>query len=60
MRLVKLVAKWMRVVADTNIIVSGLLWRRLPRRVLDAVRGDIIELFTGELQNTQHLNRGVR
>ncbi len=36
----------MRVVADTNIIVSGLLWRGLPRRVLDAARDDIIELFT--------------
>ena len=36
----------MRVVAATNIIVSGLLWRGLPRRVLDAARDDIIELFT--------------
>lgn len=36
----------MRVVADTNIIVSGLLWRGTPRRVLDAARDGIIELFT--------------
>ncbi len=36
----------MRVVADTNIVVSGLLWRGLPRRVLDAARDRIIELFT--------------
>jgi hypothetical protein len=36
----------MRVVADTNIIVSGLLWRGNPRRVLDAARDGIIELFT--------------
>lgn len=36
----------MRVVADTNIVVSGLLWRGNPRRVLDAARDGIIELFT--------------
>ena len=36
----------MRVVADTNIVVSGLLWRGSPRRVLDAARDGIIELFT--------------
>jgi putative PIN family toxin of toxin-antitoxin system len=36
----------MRVVADTNIVVSGLLWRGLPRRVLDAARDGIIELST--------------
>jgi putative PIN family toxin of toxin-antitoxin system len=36
----------MRVVADTNIVVSGLLWRGNPRRVLDAARDAIIELFT--------------
>jgi putative PIN family toxin of toxin-antitoxin system len=35
----------MRVVADTNIVVSGLLWRGKPRRVLDAARDGIIELF---------------
>ena len=36
----------MRVVADTNIVVSGLLWRGSPRRVLDAARDSVIELFT--------------
>jgi uncharacterized protein len=36
----------MRVVADTNIVVSGLLWRGNPRRVLDAARDGIIELCT--------------
>jgi uncharacterized protein len=36
----------MRVVADTNTLVSGLLWRGKPRRVLDAARDGIIELFT--------------
>ncbi len=36
----------MRVVADTNIVVSGLLWRGKPRQILDAARDGIIELFT--------------
>lgn len=36
----------MRVVADTNTIVSGLLWRGAPRRVLDAARSGTIRLFT--------------
>lgn len=36
----------MRVVADTNIVVSGLLWRGNPRSVLDSARDGIIELFT--------------
>jgi putative PIN family toxin of toxin-antitoxin system len=36
----------MRVVPDTNIVISGLLWRGNPRRVLDAARDGIIELFT--------------
>lgn len=36
----------MRVVADTNIVVSGLLWQGNPRRVLDAAREGTIDLFT--------------
>jgi putative PIN family toxin of toxin-antitoxin system len=36
----------MRVVADTNIIVSGLLWRGNPRRILEAARAGNITLFT--------------
>lgn len=36
----------MRTVPDTNIVVSGLLWRGNPRRVLDAARDGIIELYT--------------
>ena len=35
-----------RIVSDTNIIVSGLLWRGNPRRILDAARDGIIELYT--------------
>jgi uncharacterized protein len=36
----------MRIVVDTNIVVSGLLWRGNPRRVLDAARAGTIDLFT--------------
>lgn len=36
----------MRVVADTNIVVSGLLWRGNPRLILDAAREGTIDLFT--------------
>ena len=36
----------MRVVADTNIIVSGLLWRGNPRRILEAARAGNVNLFT--------------
>jgi putative PIN family toxin of toxin-antitoxin system len=35
-----------RFVADTNIVISGLLWRGAPRRVLDSVREFGTELFT--------------
>ena len=36
----------MRVVADTNIVVSGLMWRGNPRRILDAARAGEIQLLT--------------
>ena len=36
----------MQVVADTNIVVSGLLWRGTPRQILDAARDGLIGLFT--------------
>jgi len=36
----------MLVVADTNVIVSGFLWNGNERRLLDAARDGIIELFT--------------
>lgn len=42
----------MRVVLDTNTVISALLWRGAPRRVLDAARDGIIELCTSrELLN---------
>jgi putative PIN family toxin of toxin-antitoxin system len=36
----------MRVVADTNIVVSGLMWRGNPRKILDAARTGEIQLLT--------------
>ena len=36
----------MQVVADTNIVISGLLWRGNPRQILDAAHDGIIGLFT--------------
>ena len=43
----------MRVVADTNIVVSGLLWKGNPRRVFDAAREGSIELFTSAVLLTE-------
>ncbi len=36
----------MRIVADTNTVVSGLLWRGAPRQVLETARANTIQLFT--------------
>jgi uncharacterized protein len=36
----------MRVVLDTNIVVSGLLWHGPPRQVLDAARAAAVTPFT--------------
>ncbi len=36
----------MRLVLDTNVVVSGLLWDGSPRRLLRMGRGDEIRLFT--------------
>ena len=35
-----------RVVLDTNVVVSGLLWANTPRQVLDAVRDGRLTAFT--------------
>jgi putative PIN family toxin of toxin-antitoxin system len=37
-----------RVVADTNIIVSAFLWGGVPRQLLDAAEQKRIELFTSQ------------
>ena len=36
----------LRAVADTNTVVSGLLWRGAPRAMLDAARTGQISLYT--------------
>jgi uncharacterized protein len=36
----------MRVVADTNTVISGLLWNGPPRQILNAARLGVINLFT--------------
>ena len=36
----------MRVVADTNTVVSGLLWHGNPRQVLEAARAGTLQLYT--------------
>ena len=36
----------MRLVADTNVVVSGLLWKGPSRRLLDFARSGAVTLFT--------------
>jgi putative PIN family toxin of toxin-antitoxin system len=36
----------LRAVADTNVVISGLLWRGAPRKLLDAARAGQISLYT--------------
>lgn len=36
----------MRVVADTNVVISGLFWRGAPRQLLNAARAQLIDLYT--------------
>lgn len=43
----------MRIVADTNLIVSAFLWGGTPRRLLDAVEADELELFTSRALITE-------
>jgi len=38
----------MRVVADTNTLVSGLLWQGAPRRLVDAAQARAIQFITSE------------
>jgi len=39
----------MRLVLDTNIIVSGLIWGGVPRQLLDLGRDGQITFFTSKL-----------
>jgi putative PIN family toxin of toxin-antitoxin system len=36
----------MKLVLDTNVVISGLLWSGNPRQILDAARVGRVELFT--------------
>jgi uncharacterized protein len=36
----------MKVVLDTNTVISGLFWKGAPRQVLDLARNGVITLFT--------------
>jgi putative PIN family toxin of toxin-antitoxin system len=36
----------LRAVADTNVVIAGLLWGGTPRKLLDAVRAGQISLYT--------------
>ncbi len=52
----------MRIVADTNTVVSGSLWPGKPRTLLDAARASTIELVTSkplldELHNVLERNK---
>ena len=54
----------MRVVADTNIVVSGLFWRGTPRQLLDSARAGLIDLYTSpallaELSEVLHRDKFV-
>lgn len=39
----------MRLVIDTNLLVSGVIFRGLPRQLLDAARAGEFELCTSEV-----------
>ena len=38
-----------RAVLDTNVVVSGLLWKASPRQVLDAARDQRLSLYTSSV-----------
>ena len=55
----------MRAVADSNVVVSGLLWRGSSRDLLDLARRGDLELFTSpalllELQDVLHRKKFSR
>ncbi|MDO8413910.1 MAG: putative toxin-antitoxin system toxin component, PIN family [Gallionellaceae bacterium] len=39
----------MRLVLDTNIVASGLLWNGPPARLIDAAQADEVELCTSRI-----------
>jgi len=55
----------MRAVADTNVVVSGLLWQGPSRHILDRARLGTIELYTSpllllELEEVLHRGKFAR
>ncbi|NEO52174.1 MAG: putative toxin-antitoxin system toxin component, PIN family [Okeania sp. SIO3B5] len=38
----------MRIILDTNTVISGLLWRGKPFEVLELVRSGQVEAYTSE------------
>lgn len=51
----------MRIVADTNIVLSGLIWQESPRRIVDAARAGVITLHTSTVllaELTEVIGRG--
>jgi putative PIN family toxin of toxin-antitoxin system len=55
----------MRTVADTNVVVSGLLWSGPSRRILDLARDGELQLFTSpqlleELEDVLHRRKLAR
>jgi len=48
-----------RIVCDTNVIVSGLLWNGTPRRLLESVETGKISLFTSRIL-LEELDRVLR
>ncbi|MBI4936958.1 MAG: putative toxin-antitoxin system toxin component, PIN family [Nitrosomonadales bacterium] len=39
----------MRLVLDTNIVASGLLWDGTPARLIDAAQAGAIEIYTSRI-----------
>jgi predicted nucleic acid-binding protein len=39
----------MRLVLDTNVVASGLLWNGTPARLIEAAQADEIEVFTSRV-----------
>ena len=43
----------MRLVLDTNIVISGLVWNGPPRRLLDAAISGTIDIYTSAVLTTE-------
>ncbi len=39
----------MRLVLDTNIVASGLLWNGTPARIIDAAQAGAVEIYTSRV-----------